>query len=138
MARDMRDKSEEYWKQKLTPEQYNVLRKKGTEYPGTGTLLHNTATGEYKCAACGAVVFTSDKKYESTTPGLTGWPSFSEAANSDAVEFVPDDSWGMYRTEVICKTCGSHLGHLFDDDSSPTKQHYCINSCALNFRPEDN
>jgi len=133
----MRNKSEEYWKEKLTPEQYHVLREKGTERPGTGTLLQNEKTGEYRCAACGSVVFKSDAKYESTTPGLIGWPSFSDAAKSDAVELRDDNSMFMHRTEVICKTCGSHLGHLFPDDTSPTNQHYCINSCALDFKSNE-
>jgi len=124
------------WKKKLTPEQYHVLREKGTEAPYSGALLHNTAQGEYKCAACGTVVFKSDAKYESHTPGLEGWPSFSEIANSDAVELKPDDSFGMRRVEVICRTCGSHLGHVFDDSTSPTNQHFCINSAALDFKPK--
>jgi methionine-R-sulfoxide reductase len=128
------DVSENEWKQKLTPEQYRVLRQKGTEVPGSGELLHNDKTGEYSCAACGNVVFASDTKYESTMPGLIGWPSFSEAANNDAVELKPDDSLGMSRTEVICKKCGSHLGHLFDDPTSPNGQHYCINSVSLDFK----
>jgi peptide-methionine (R)-S-oxide reductase len=136
MADDMRSKSEDFWKEMLTPEQYRVLREKGTEIPGTGKLLHNNDSGEYKCAACGTMLFKSDTKYDSTTPGLIGWPSFSEAANSDAVELRDDNSLGMHRTEVICKNCGSHLGHLFDDNSSSTNKHYCINSCALNFTPK--
>jgi peptide-methionine (R)-S-oxide reductase len=124
---------DEEWKKKLTPEQYHVLREKGTEIPGTGTLLRNEETGEYKCAACGNMVFKSGAKYESTTPGLIGWPSFSEAASQGAVELRPDNSAGMHRTEVVCGNCGSHLGHLFDDPSSPNGQHYCINSVALDF-----
>jgi peptide-methionine (R)-S-oxide reductase len=122
------------WKSKLTPEQYRVLRKKGTETPGTGQLLHNDKTGEYACAGCGTVLFTSDTKYESTIPGLIGWPSFADPADSDAVIQQDDNSLGMHRTEIICKTCGGHLGHLFPDDSSPTGQHYCINSAALDFK----
>ena len=132
-----RDVTNEEWKQKLTPEQYHVLREHGTEPPFTGKLLENKETGEYKCAACGTVIFKSDAKYDSDVPGLSGWPSFSDVAGSDKVELVPDLDWGMKRTEVICKTCGSHLGHLFDDDSSPTGQHYCINSAALQFLPEN-
>lgn len=127
-------KTDEEWRQQLTPEQYHVLREKGTEAPFSGTLLNNTATGEYKCAACGTVLFKSDGKYESHMPGLEGWPSFSEVAASDKVELVPDDSHGMHRTEVVCKTCGSHLGHVFDDADSPSGKHYCINSCALDFK----
>lgn len=126
--------SDDEWKQKLTPEQYHVLREKGTEVPGTGKLLHNDKTGDYTCAACGQVVFKSDTKYESTLPGLIGWPSFAEAAGNDAVELKPDSSLGMERTEVICKNCGGHLGHLFDDPTSPNGQHYCINSAALEFQ----
>lgn len=130
----MTELTDEEWKAKLTPEQYHVLREKGTEAPGSGALLHNDKTGQYRCAACNSVVFTSDTRYESTLPGLIGWPAFSEAAANDAVELRPDDSLGMQRTEVICKTCGGHLGHLFDDPSSPNGQHYCINSAALEFR----
>lgn len=126
--------SDEEWKAKLTPEQYHVLREKGTEVPGTGKLLHNNDTGEYTCAACKSVVFRSDTKYDSTVPGLIGWPSFSDAASNDAVELRDDTDLGMHRTEVICKTCGGHLGHLFPDDSSPNVQHYCINSAALDFQ----
>ena len=125
--------TDDEWKKRLTPEQYHVLREKGTEVPGTGTLLHNNDTGEYTCGACGRVVFTSDSKYDSTTPGLIGWPSFSEAASRDAVALVPDDSMGMSRTEVMCHHCGSHLGHLFEDASSPNGKHFCINSVALQF-----
>jgi peptide-methionine (R)-S-oxide reductase len=122
------------FKQKLTPEQYHVLREKGTEAPGSGTLLHNDKTGDYQCAACGQVVFKSDTKFESTMPGLIGWPAFSEVASNDAVKLVPDNSLGMQRTEIICANCGSHLGHLFEDPSSPNGQHYCINSAALDFK----
>ncbi|HEY1835358.1 MAG TPA: peptide-methionine (R)-S-oxide reductase MsrB [Candidatus Saccharimonadales bacterium] len=124
-------------KKKLTPEQYQVLREKGTEAPGTGKLLHNKETGEYMCAACGASLFKSDAKYDSTTPGLIGWPSFSEAASNEALTLQPDNSLLMHRTEVTCHNCGSHLGHLFEDPSSPNGQHYCINSAALDFKKKD-
>ncbi len=110
------------------------MREKGTEAPFSGKLLHNDKTGDYTCAACGQVIFKSDTKYDSTMPGLTGWPSFSDVAHSDAVKLTDDNSLGMHRTEVICKRCGSHLGHLFDDQTSPTGQHYCINSAALDFK----
>lgn len=125
--------SDEEWKQRLTPEQYRILRQKGTEYPGSGELLRNDKSGEYTCAGCGAVVFRSDSKYESTVPGLIGWPSFADPAYIDAVELRPDDSHGMMRTEVVCRRCGGHLGHLFDDPTSPSNQHYCVNSTALQF-----
>lgn len=125
--------SDEEWKRKLTPEQYRVLRQKGTEYPGSGELLHNTRTGEYHCAACGQLLFKSDAKYESNQIGLEGWPSFADPADNDAVELKPDDSLGMARTEVVCRSCGSHLGHIFEDPSSPSGQHYCINSVGLTF-----
>jgi len=126
--------SDDEWKAKLTPEQYHVLREKGTEAPFTGKLLQNDKTGDYTCGACGTVLFKSDSKYESDVPGLAGWPSFADVADSDKVELLDDNSLGMRRTEVICKTCGSHLGHLFDDASSPSGQHYCINSAALDFQ----
>lgn len=125
--------SDDKWKSKLTPEQYKVLREKGTEAPFTGKLLNEKGTGDFLCAACGAVLFKSDSKYDSDVPGLAGWPSFADVAAGDAVALEEDNSLGMHRTEVICKNCGSHLGHLFDDASSPTGKHYCINSICLNF-----
>jgi len=131
------DLTEEEWKQKLSPEQYHVLREKGTETPGTGKYLNHDENGMYTCAACGAELFSSDTKYESTVPGLIGWPSFAEASSKDAVELRPDDSMGMHRIEVVCKNCGGHLGHLFDDPSSPNGKHYCINSASLNFDSQD-
>jgi peptide-methionine (R)-S-oxide reductase len=128
------DVSNEEWKKKLTPDQYHVLREKGTEVPGTGKLLYNNETGMYVCGACGKPVFNSSAKYDSTTPGLIGWPSFSDAASNEAVELLEDNSGGMHRTEVVCKNCGSHLGHLFEDASSPNGKHFCINSAALEFK----
>jgi len=125
--------SDDEWKSKLTPEQYRVLREKGTEAPGTGEYLYNDDQGMYRCAACGAELFKSDTKYESTIPGLIGWPSFSDATSNDAIVLSDDDSMGMRRTEVTCANCGSHLGHLFPDDSSPNGKHFCINSVALDF-----
>lgn len=121
------------WRQRLTTEQYHVLREKGTEAPGSGKLLYNQAAGDYSCAACGAVLFTSDMKFESTTPGLVGWPSFCDAKQG-AVALLADDSLDMRRTEVVCTHCGSHLGHWFDDPSAPDGRHYCINSAALGFK----
>jgi peptide-methionine (R)-S-oxide reductase len=120
-------------KKRLTPEQYHVLREKGTEAPFSGDLLENKETGEYKCMVCGNVIFKSSAKYDSHTPGLEGWPSFSEVADTGTVELVKDNSLGMERTEVVCKICGSHLGHVFDADDSPSGKHFCINSCALDF-----
>ncbi len=101
-AQEVKAMTEDDWKKKLTPEQYHVLREAGTERPGSGQLLHNEETGEYTCAACGAIVFKSDEKYDSTTPGLIGWPSFGAATDSGAVELREDNTLGMSRTEAIC------------------------------------
>lgn len=124
------------WKDKLTPEQYHVLREKGTEAPFSGKFVEHNAQGDYTCAACGNVLFKSDTKFESTTPGLVGWPAFCEVANNKAIELKDDNSLGMHRTEVICKNCGSHLGHYFDDPAAPNGKHYCVNSLALDFKEE--
>ncbi len=133
----MQQFSDDELKQRLTPEQYHVLREHGTEAPGSGELLYSNENGEYHCPVCGGLLFRSDAKYVSTTPGLIGWPSFTEPANTDALTLVPDDSLGMHRTEVLCAHCHSHLGHLFEDSSSPNGQHYCINSAALAFVSPD-
>lgn len=120
--------------QNLSDEQKEVLFNKGTEAPGTGKFLDHNETGMYTCANCGAELFSSSSKYESTTPGLIGWPSFSEAAANGAVELRDDNSLGMHRQEVVCKNCDVHLGHLFAADDSPNGQHYCINSVCLDFK----
>jgi peptide-methionine (R)-S-oxide reductase len=119
------------WKDKLTPEQYHILREKGTEAPFTGKLLQNHKTGDYTCAACGNVVFKSDTKFDSGS----GWPSFYDVANSKAVKLHDDDSLGAHRVEVTCAVCGSHLGHVFDDaPDQPTGRRFCINSASLDFK----
>lgn len=119
------------WKQKLTPEQYRVLREKGTEPPFTGELLENKADGSYICAGCGNELFSSDHKFDSGS----GWPSFYDVSLLDSVDLHRDDSLGMERTEVTCKNCGGHLGHVFDDGpADKTGKRYCINSLSLEFR----
>ncbi len=125
------------WKKKLTPEQYKVLREKGTETPGSGKYVDFYEDGMYHCAACDQPLFSSDTKYESTMPGLIGWPAFSDMYTNDALKLDEDNSLGMRRTEVICANCGSHLGHLFPDDSSPNGLHYCINSVCLDFKAKN-
>ena len=125
------EKSDEEWREQLTPEQYQVLRHQATERPFSGKYVENHDDGTYRCAGCGTVLFMSGTKFDSGS----GWPSFTEPANTEAVELRPDHSHGMVRTEVVCRACGGHLGHVFDDGPAPTHERFCINSLALDFEP---
>jgi peptide-methionine (R)-S-oxide reductase len=124
-------KTDQEWRQQLTDQQYRVLRRAATERPFSGEYVNRHDDGMYHCAACGAGLFSSDAKFDSGT----GWPSFTEPATAEAVELVSDRKLLMRRTEVRCRRCGSHLGHVFGDGPRPTGQRFCINSCALQLHP---
>ena len=126
------EKTEEEWKKELSPEQYNVLREKGTESPFTGKYYLNKENGIYVCSACGNELFTSDMKFHSGC----GWPSFDREIEGGKVIRKRDVTHGMIRTEILCAQCGSHLGHIFDDGPTETGERYCVNSISLGFREE--
>ena len=133
MTTEKIDRSDAEWREKLTPEQYRVLRQRGTEAPFTGDLLDVKDKGEFRCAACGEPLFASDAKYDSGS----GWPSFTRPMDAGAVDEHRDTSHGMVRTEVRCAKCEGHLGHVFDDGPGPEGLRYCINSASLSFSGEN-
>ena len=128
------NKTEEEWKKELSPEQYRILREKGTESPGSGEYNKHFEKGFYICGGCGEELFSSDQKFD----GHCGWPSFDgEIGGGEKVKKVKDFSFGMIRTEIICASCGGHLGHLFDDGPTASGQRYCVNSLSLKFKPAE-
>ncbi|MFN2251153.1 MAG: peptide-methionine (R)-S-oxide reductase MsrB [Anaerolineae bacterium] len=129
---DLQSRDEQYWRDRLTDEQYRVLREAWTEPPFTGALLDVKDDGVFRCAGCGAPLFSSSAKYDSGS----GWPSFFDALVEGGIETREDESHGMVRTEIVCAACGGHLGHLFSDGPQPTGQRYCVNSAALEFDAE--
>jgi len=133
MTNDKISKSNEEWKKELTPEQFEVCRNKATERPFTGKYYDSHEKGVYKCSCCGSKLFDSDSKFDSGT----GWPSFTKPLKNENIEQLSDESYGTMRTEVNCNKCGAHLGHVFDDGPSSTRQRYCINSISLDLEKKD-
>ena len=129
---DLKSMPDDYWKKKLTPEQYHISREKGTEAPFSGKFVSHHETGMYHCVACGSPLFSSDTKFDSDC----GWPSFDKGITGN-IDFHDDNSFGMHRTEVTCHTCGAHLGHIFDDGHTETGKRFCINSLSLDFKPKE-
>ncbi|QLH10684.1 peptide-methionine (R)-S-oxide reductase MsrB [Nitrosarchaeum sp. AC2] len=130
---DKIEKTQQEWKEVLTPDQFEVCINKGTEPPFSGKYYKNKEKGTYKCVCCGEPLFTSDTKYDSGS----GWPSFWQPLSDEKIEYISDSAYGMIRTEVNCKKCGAHLGHVFDDGPKPTNLRYCINSISLDLEKKD-